>query len=242
MFFVPCVFLLLPYTILCLQGNQYLMHRYNLHEGGCEMLYGIMRYVLGVVVFAIVFLLIKKSRISKKKSAYLISLIIITILTTLLYFIPIENLFISFSSPENAFKYMNTWKIDSIVNGSETDLIIASKNKVNTYKIIPKTNNTWKISTDLETKKYIGFYNGVSISVYKYKTSNDYYIALFNTDGGRIDISDNLNSKFFSVNKINTAFSEPIYYYYTCVYNLDDTYVLNINGEEIKVRDVLIIK
>lgn len=205
------------------------------------MLYGIIRYGFGFVILIIVLSLINKSQIINKRRLHLASFIIIAILTSLLYFIPVENLFISFSSPEKAFNYINSWKIQHIVNGSETDLIISGKNETNTCKILPKTDKGWKISTGLETKKYKGFHNGISIGVYRYKNSNDYYVVLFNTDGGKIDVSDSRGSQFSFVNKTDTASSEPIYYYCTCVYNLDDMYVLNLNGEEVKIGDAIVI-
>lgn len=34
---------------------------------------------------------------------------------------------LNFSSPEKAFEYISSWKIQHVVNGSESDLVIASK-------------------------------------------------------------------------------------------------------------------
>ena len=135
-----------------------------------------------------------------------------------------------------AFHYTNSLDIDNIVSGTETSFVIASKNNVNTYKIVPKTQKGWKISSALATKDMFQyFYNGISIHIYRYKNSSDYYIALFDTDGGQINITDNRGSNFISVIQNQSADIEPVYHYYACINNMDSEYVITLNGEDIKL-------
>lgn len=197
------------------------------------MLYGIVRYSLCLIVFMICFLLIKKSRIVQKGRYYVIAFIISSIMASVLYLLPIENLFITFSSPEKAFSYINSWEIQETVSGSDSDLVIASKNGTDTYRILPKTEDGWKISTGLQAKKvYHDFYMGTFISIYKHKNCDDYFITLFNIDDGEIDITDNRGSQIFCLEK--TA-SSPFYQYYFCVQNINNGYILSLNGEDIKI-------
>lgn len=206
------------------------------------MIYWIIRCILGAIIFTIAFIFIKKSHITNKKLLYAVSFIIASILVSLMYFIPIENMFITFSSPEKAFNYTSSWKIQHIIYGSETDLVIASKGTTNTYKILPKTTKGWKLSTGLETEKYALFYKGTSIDIYRHKNTNDYYMILFNTDGETIEINDSLNSHFSVINKTDVESSKQVYYC-TVVKNLGDDYTLNLNGEEVKIKqDMLKIR
>lgn len=162
--------------------------------------------------------------------------IAVSITVSLLYLIPFENAFITFSTPEKAFHYTNSWDIDNIVSGTETSFVIASKNNVNTYKIVPKTQKGWKISSALATKDMFQYFcNGISIHIYRYKNSSDYYIAVFDTDGGQINITDNRGSNFISVIQNQSADIEPVYHYYACINNMDSEYVITLNGEDIKL-------
>lgn len=205
------------------------------------MLYGIIRYVLGAVIFIIAFFLIKKSNILKKNLLYAVSFIVISVLVTLLYFVPVENLFMNFSSPEKAFNYISSCEIQHIVYGSETDLVIAGKGATDTYKILPKTDKGWKLSNGLETEKYALFHKGISIEVFRHKKTDDYYVRLFNIDGGEIEVSDSCGSDFSKTIKTADESSKQIYYY-AFVNNFNDEYTLNLNGEEVKVSDFYVVK
>lgn len=178
----------------------------------------------------------KMSNAIDKRKCCIAAFIAVSITVSLLYLIPFENAFITFSTPEKAFHYTNSWDIDTIVSGTETSFVIASKNNVNTYKIVPKTQKGWKISSALATKDMFQyFYNGISIHIYRYKNSSDYYIALFDTDGGQINITDNRGSNFISVIQNQSADIEPVYHYYACINNMDSEYVITLNGEDIKL-------
>ena len=190
------------------------------------------RALRGIVLFV----LIKYTKTIDKRKCCIAAFIAVSITVSLLYLIPFENAFITFSTPEKAFHYTNSWDIDNIVSGTETSFVIASKNNVNTYKIVPKTQKGWKISSALATKDMFQyFYNGISIHIYRYKNSSDYYIALFDTDGGQINITDNRGSNFISVIQNQSADIEPVYHYYACINNMDSEYVITLNGEDIKL-------
>lgn len=200
------------------------------------MLYGMFRLGIGFIIAIVLFVLIKYAKTIDKRKCCIAAFIAVSITVSLLYLIPFENAFITFSTPEKAFHYTNSWDIDNIVSGKETSFVIASKNNVNTYKIIPKTQKGWKISSALATKDMFQYScNGISIHIYRYKNSSDYYIALFDTDGGQINITDNRGSNFISVIQNQSADIEPIYHYYACINNMDSEYVITINGEDIKL-------
>ena len=69
------------------------------------------------------------------------------ILVTVLAFLPIENSFVTFDSPKAAYEYFNSGKsnIELVVKGDNCDFIIDRKKDSDTYLIVPKTANGWKI-------------------------------------------------------------------------------------------------
>lgn len=91
------------------------------------MIFGTIRIVFFVIIFAICVLLIWKSRLIHKRRWYLSALAVTIVLTTLSAFVPIENAFITFSSPTAAFEHINTGNVKLIVNGEETDFVVAEK-------------------------------------------------------------------------------------------------------------------
>lgn len=200
------------------------------------MIFGTIRIVFFVIIFAICVLLIWKSRLIHKRRWYLSALAVTIVLTTLSAFVPIENAFITFSSPTAAFEHINTGNVKLIVNGEETDFVVAEKGNADSYLIIPKAGNGWKMGLGTDTKRIAHkFSNGVSIEVYQYKNTGDYYITVLNTEGGMLEISDNHNSEFSYLDKQNASLNETFYTYYAYVKNFDAQYILTVNGKTISI-------
>ncbi len=153
---------------------------------------------------------------------------------------PIENLFLTFSSVEKAFTYVSTQSVKDIlcvVDGKETSLVVAANGEENALKIFPMTENGWKLNAGLETVTIMQQHCGnASIHIYRYKKSNDYYINIFNANGGPIEINDNRDSLFYSVERPNSILGQPLYYYYSCVQNIQDDYIIYIDGQEVKIE------
>lgn len=148
------------------------------------------RLGIGFIIAIVLFVLIKYTKTIYKRKCCIAAFIAVSITVSLLYLIPFENAFITFSTPEKAFRYTNSWDIDNIVSGTETSFVIASKNNVNTYKIVPKTQKCWKLASIATKDMFQYFCNGISIHIYRYKNSSDYYIALFVLMAGQINITD----------------------------------------------------
>lgn len=199
------------------------------------MKYDTIRYVICFVAFIICFILIKRSEIIKKNRWYVISFVVVSFMSIILYLTPFENLFMSFSSPEKAFNYMNSYEIKHIVSGSETDFVIAGKNGADTYRILPKTEKGWKLSTSSDTDLIFEKteYKAV-IRVYQYKDTNDYYITIYDFDG-IYNVSDNRNSDFYSVSFSNDTLDKTTYHYFTCIQNINDSYILSLNETDIMI-------
>ena len=91
---------------------------------------------------------------------------------------PIENLFIAFKSPESLFNYAGTGKIDNIISGKDSCMIIYSRgNSSGGHYIIPKIKNGYKIPDYFTTKKISDKFDESGIfKVYNVKGSQDYYV------------------------------------------------------------------
>lgn len=91
------------------------------------------------------------------------------LLIVMLTFLPFENLFVTFYSPKAAYEYFYLVKsnIELIVNGDDCNFIITHKNDSDTYLIIPKTADGWKIGIGSNTKRIIQkLSNGIVLYVY----------------------------------------------------------------------------
>lgn len=198
------------------------------------MLFEIIRVIFGVILFIVCYSIIKASKIQYKRRSYLISLICAILIIVFSNLLPIENAFITFSTPESAFSYVNTGNIKLVIDGSQTDFVVAEKGDAKIYSIIPKTENGWKLGMGKDTKKINQkSFDGIVIYVYQYKNTNDYYITVLNTNGGMLELSDNYNSTFYHLDQVNKELNETFYTYYAYIEALNEQYALSINGNKI---------
>lgn len=196
------------------------------------------RLVFGSLIFVICFALIRKLHIIHKQIWLISAFIMAIIMTTISALIPIENAFVTFSSPQSAYNYNNSGSVKLIVNGEKTDFIVGSKGDTNVYIIVPKSNDGWKLGMGLDTKRVIQtISDGISVNVYQYKDSDDYYITVLDTSGGASDVTDNRSSKFQCLEKSNSVLNETFYTYYAYVNDYNDQYALTVNGETIKIQN-----
>lgn len=73
------------------------------------MLYGMFRLGIGFIIAIVLFVLIKYTKTIYKRKCCIAAFIAVSITVSLLYLIPFENAFITFSTPEKAFHYTNSW-------------------------------------------------------------------------------------------------------------------------------------
>lgn len=201
------------------------------------MLFVIIRLGFWGIAFIISFFLIRKSSVIHKRRWSIVALVAAIILTTISALLPIENAFITFSSPESAYHYRNSGDVKLVVDGEKTDLVVGTKGDEDIYAIVPKSNNGWKLGTGLDTKRMIQtISDGVIIYVYQYKNTDDYYITVFDANGGSTDITDNRDSEFKYLETYNSALNETFYTYYAYIGGFDNQYALTVNGTSIKVQ------
>lgn len=202
------------------------------------MFFLIIRLAFWSIAFIISILLIKKTQVRHKHRWSIIAFIIAVIMTTIFALLPIENAFITFSSPESAYNYNHSGNVKLVVDGEKTDFVVGAKEDRYIYAIVPKSNSRWKMGMDLDTKRiFQTISDGITIYMYQYKNTNDYFITVSDTKGGSSDITDNHNSEFKYLEKSNSTLGKTFYTYYAYINNFDDQYTLTVNDKSIKIQN-----
>lgn len=198
-------------------------------------MYEVIRLFFGVIVFLVCVLLIGKFAGIRKQHAYRISIIVALFLPSLLYPVSVENYFVTFSSPEAAFHYMNADKAELVVEGEESAWVIGE----DVTDMISKSDTGWKLSVS-EGAEMIS--HGISpketvFYVDQYEDTDDYYVTVLAPEWGSAGVTDNRNSQFYYLTDDDEILDTTYYTYYAYVHDLDDEYVLIVNGEVIPVLD-----
>lgn len=199
------------------------------------MFYVMFRFLFWILLLVIFLLLIKKLHINHKFRWTAITFMITLVLTTIVYLFPIENAFMTFSSPQSAYRYNHFGYVNLVINGKQTDFVVASNGDTDLYTIVPKTKEGWKIGMGSDTRIISRIItDGIVVYVYQYKNSDDYYIIISNTNEGPLKISDSRGSKFISSNKTSSAVNKDYYTYYAYINNFNDMYEVIIDDKVVE--------
>lgn len=203
-------------------------------------MFSIIRLMIGCIFFGCSITVVKKSKVIYKRILYVVFTSISVALIAVLAFLPFENLFITFNSPKAAYEYFSFGKsnIELVVEGNNCDFIIDHKRDSDTYLIIPKTADGWKIGIGLNTKRIVQkLSNGITVYVYQYKNTNDYFITIFDTNGGESKVSDDYNTKFYSLEKKNDFLGKTFVTYYAHISDFNLQYSVVVNGNKIALQN-----
>ncbi len=199
------------------------------------MFFVIFRLAFWSLIFVVSILLIRKSHAVHKKQWSIIAFFMTIILITISALLPIENAFMTFSSPQSSYQYNHLGYVKLIISGKQTDFVVGSNDNTDFYTIIPKSDEGWKLGMGVNTKRISQtISDGVAIDVYQYKDSDDYYISILNTNPGALKITDNCGSEFQNLSEVNSALHETFYTYYAYISRFDSQYVLTVDGKTIK--------
>ena len=155
-------------------------------------------------------------------------------------FLPFENLFITFDSPKAAYEYFNSGEsnIALIVEGEDCDFVIDRENDNDTYLIIPKTSDGWKIGIGSKTRRIAQkLSGGIIVYVYQYKNTNDYFLKIFDTNGGESTITDEYNTEFFSLERYDDSLDKKFVTYYAHITEFNTQYSVIVNGNKIVLEN-----
>lgn len=203
-------------------------------------MYNIIRFIIGCIFLVFSITAIKKSKVICKHILYVVFTSLSMILVVVLAFLPFENLFVTFDSPKAAYEYFNLGKsnIELIVEGDDCDFIIDRKNDFDTYLIIPKTTDGWKIGIGSNTKRIVQkLSNGIVLYIYQYKNTSDYFITILDTNGGKSTVSDEYNTKFYSLERNNDSLGKVFVTYYAHITNFNPQYSVIVNDTKIVLEN-----
>ena len=196
------------------------------------------RFIIGIAVFLTLYLILKRKNVLSKKLRILL-ICVFLVVTYGLCFLPVENLFVDFKSPNEAYKYYkadDSKEIKQVIDGDFSSLIIASDGGV-TYEVFvtPKEDGVWKIPAhpfSQSTKTVFIDESDVDITIHKLKNSTDSFLEIHSTPGKEHVINDSLGSDFYTF-----YLNESNYFiYYVYVKNLDSNYKLFVDGEKIELN------
>lgn len=152
------------------------------------MFYHVSRLLLTVLIFLIAcyILVRKKEQVIKGKKA---AVIVPTLLVMLVIRLPVESLFISFSSPEAAFKYYELGSVYEVAEGHDSCLVISKKRSGVQLAFYPRSDKGYKV--DLGISGILGISGvekselirkeekgSISFILYEYKNTGDYYLLI----------------------------------------------------------------
>ena len=204
------------------------------------MFYGIVRLIIWILILFVASIIIRKSKLLHKKLVLAITFIFATVLVTVIGLIPVENSVKYFDSPESVFAYRSSGKIEDIIYGKESCMVLSSTDPYNhSYMIIPKTSDGYKLPSAFSTKKIVDEMNGLgSFEIYQVRDTNDYYLSgVCASNKSTLDLSDNMDSEFIKIASKANDNESGTYFIYAYVGDIKDEYYLMINGEKVSLRN-----
>ncbi len=207
------------------------------------MWYSFIRYAFFLIIFYIILIVLHKKQIKIKKWVWVLIVLAYFGCVSLAGLAPIENLFITFDSPQAALNYVGSGNREVLctVEGEDsTAVIYYPKQNEYAYLFLKKTKEGWKINP------FVKSYNKTSLeesiyydaNIYRLRNSDDCYIIVFMLGMSHSDITkedviitDNRGTSFQDYEmESDDGLLEVFYYAY--VKGLDkEGYVLTINGQ-----------
>jgi hypothetical protein len=199
-------------------------------------MYSIIRLIIGCIFLGCAIFALKRSKSTRKRGLYVVSIFSSVLLITVLAFLPFENLFVTFDSPAAAYKYYILGASDPelILEGDSCDFVVDREDGVDSYLVIPKTEDGWKVGIGVNVKLIDDkFCDGISVSVYRYKNTEDYFITVCDVSGGESIISDGENSEFQMLKSYNDPLKKDFATYFAHITSFSSGYSITVNGKNI---------
>lgn len=193
-------------------------------------MFGIIRKLLFVAIIVAAFLLIRRSKIQKKKLALAVIIVLSLAVDFLSARFPPENLFMSFDSPESVFEYMSSGEIADVVYGNESCMVTYLENNGNySHLIVAKDGEEYKIASDTVGEMVS---NNTQYTVHRFADTNDYYTYCY-TPG--LEAGDDVIVTDDGGNEVDIgALAEGLY---VCFYSdtYPEGYSVTVNGQRYEI-------
>lgn len=184
-------------------------------------------------------ILISKSNPKHRRGTLFGTIFGMVVFTSFLFYIPFENLFVTFDSPITAYNYYHVGDtaIDVRIDGENSSYVIDCESESkSTYFIIPKVEDGWKLPT-LLNNQFVAFASSdkITADVIQYKNTKDYYVVI-DTNVEGLSISDDYNTEFrSSIIYDNYGVITKILYYAYIPY-FDSQYTITVNGNKLEFQ------
>ena len=195
-----------------------------------------MGFVLPVVALALVALIGWRTKLIKtrKGQGKLVAafLVVWMLLSAVENFFPIENLFLTFHSPEAAYRFQSSGVTDiQVIEGEQSAFVWGTdKDDATAFRIIPKTDKGWKCSGVLDMNfQMFCPESGIVVHIFHHKRSGDCYAMVENMRKKNSVITDERGSRFQPEDGAEDMYYE---YYKSFAYigKPSGTYTLTIDG------------
>lgn len=197
------------------------------------MLFILIRLVISAVIFVPLIIILNKKKILKKKYAAPIIIAAFVLFTSAISSFPVENAFIRFDTPEQAFSYVETGKFDYVVEGESSSMVVYKKDS-NTYSqiFLLKDEKGYMLNSFYGYTNVCMMHNNNGIlNVYKVNSIEDYYVTGFLfSDTNNIELKSDTRDVEYDIhyNENNNFFTAYIKEY------ADDIYLV-CDGEKIEI-------
>ena len=200
------------------------------------MFFLLIRIVLFLGISAFIIARIRAATIVRKTLFSVLTVVFCIVCFCISAMFPVENIFVDFKSPESVFSYASSGRIDEIIYGKDSCMILYSRgNNIGGHYIIPKINNNYKIPSYFSTEKISHKFDIDGLfNVYHVKETLDFYVfgtVHLQESDNEIEVFNGEDEKIESqiIRVGNTNF---IYFY---LYDFSDGYYLMINGEKVLI-------
>ncbi len=203
------------------------------------MLYSIIRIILALAAAAVVFVMLTYSEEERRYNtarsgrAWTGAAAVLAGSVIILHLLPVENLFVGFATPQDAFLYNHTGEILEIDEYPDCAFVIVSTGdeKITTHVLPARKDGRWQMETLYNRKRRVDTYNYCIIErLYVPGTNDCFVIVSHNTEGNISDIPngiiDSRNTKFSIVD-----YPDRVTFYYGFVEDMPDDYRLYVDGQ-----------
>lgn len=195
------------------------------------------RYIIAILIsvafyFLAFFTAIALNTEIKKKTHILLCIVSVVILI-IMTMIPIENAFVSFSSPKDSVEYVNdsysNIDVSKIIYGHQSCMLLSEITDAPQFS--KKSDENWKIA-QVKFSRYDNLLKNCYVSVYKVKGTNDYYIGISVYYSASPMVSDSKETQFIRFE------NEEQSRYFGYLNEFDKNYTININGTKIDLGEL----
>ena len=197
-----------------------------------------MTYVLirAISIFLILLCLLYIKKKLSKKNMIVVSIILL-ILCIILCFFSVENLFISFNTPEKSFDYCRIGEIKGVLYGDESSLVYYKTNSgTYSYVFMRRTDKGYKLPEIYDGEIIANrFDTKGKFEVHRVNKTNDCYVIGYTIGFNNSIIKDSNDQIISNVICADTTETNAIIFY-SYIDEYSEEYYLLINNERIYIR------